>query len=549
MAAAGPDLLFLVSELADRSRRGDSAARLAQHLGARDLMVFICDAELDVLLPAPGFPQTVPAGPGWDGLLTGRRDVGHHQEHLEDVGTGAVVKALAIVIEDRSVFVFLGGDPVVPQAWLPGLSTLSVLFRAENTVVGAAGRAQAAQEAARHATTLMTVLESVRAEAVAARTEAVEARTEAVDANRAKDEFLAMLGHELRNPLSPIVTALQIIKLRGEGPWLREHDIIERQVEHMLRLVDDLLDVSRITRGKLELKAETLELSEVVDKAVEMALPLLERRRHRLTCTVPNEGMRLRGDSARLAQVIANLLTNAARYTEPGGDVSITASRVGEEIAVTVKDNGTGIAKDMLARIFDPFVQAKTVAERTEGGLGIGLALVKNIVQLHGGSVMARSPGPNQGAEFEIHLPAGLQDELSAPLTRARTGTTGRVATSRRVLIVDDNKDAAEMLGEILRMSGHSTAIANDGPQALLLAPTFRPEIAILDIGLPVMDGYELAAKICAQQSSDPRPRLIALTGYGGAEDRKRSREGGFDAHLVKPISASALLAAIEGII
>jgi PAS domain S-box-containing protein len=361
-------------------------------------------------------------------------------------------------------------------------------------------------------------------------------------ASQAKDEFLAMLGHELRNPLSPIVTALQLMKMRGDLQSAKEQAIIQRQVDHLIRLVDDLLDVSRITRGKVELRTEAVEIAQVLAKSVEMASMLFEQRRHRLSIDVPPTGMLWRGDPTRLAQVVSNLLTNAARYTDPGGHVRLRARRTGDDITISVADNGKGLAPDMLPRVFQLFFQGHQGMDRAEGGLGIGLALVKNLVELHGGSVEARSEGPGCGSEFIVTLPTrrpGIDGGEAAPASDAASAEHGL----RRILIVDDNADAAELLGMLLRANGHSVLLAHDPLEALRVAEAFQPQVALLDIGLPVMDGYELAAQL---RKTAAACRLIALTGYGQDADRRRSEASGFDGHLVKPVDLDLLIATVN---
>ena len=372
--------------------------------------------------------------------------------------------------------------------------------------------------------------------------EAEAARKDAEAASRAKDEFLAMLGHELRNPLAPIVTALQLLKLRGDLKLGREQAILDRQVKHLIRLVDDLLDISRVTRGMVELRKEDLELHAVVARAVEMASPLLEQKRHSFTALVPRSGLRLHGDETRLSQAIGNLLTNAARYTPAGGSVVLSAAREGDELVVSVRDNGNGIRKELLPRVFELFVQGDRSIERAEGGLGIGLTLVRTFVAMHGGSVSASSEGPGKGSEFVIRLPA--LPVLPVPAAPpSKPAAPGSAARGRRVLVVDDNEDAADMLAEALLAEGHEVQVAHDAAEALSMAFAFAPEVAVLDLGLPVMDGYELAARMRADGRA---PRLIAVTGYGQETDRERSRAAGFERHLVKPIELSELLAALE---
>jgi PAS domain S-box-containing protein len=368
------------------------------------------------------------------------------------------------------------------------------------------------------------------------------ARQRAEEANKAKDEFLAMLGHELRNPLSPILTALQLMRMRNSEVMARERAVIERQVHHMVRLVDDLLDVSRITRRKVQLKRASIELAAVVDKALEMAAPLLEQRAHRLTLAVPRTGLTVDGDEHRLAQVVANLLTNAARYTESGGTISITGASEDGQAVLRVRDSGAGIDAELLPRVFDLFVQGRRSIDRADGGLGLGLTIVRSLVELHGGAVTASSAGPGQGSEFVVCLPlaaagAGVAVDVVA-VTPALRGS------ACRVLIVDDNRDAAELLAEVLDDAGHVTRIAFDGPGALRTAAEFRPQLALLDIGLPVMDGFELARRMRELPGLE-RVALVALTGYGQPADRERSRVAGFDMHLTKPVEVPELEAVV----
>jgi signal transduction histidine kinase len=369
-------------------------------------------------------------------------------------------------------------------------------------------------------------------------TELAKARREAEAANRTKDEFLAMLGHELRNPLAPIMTALELMRLRNVQAAEKERAIIERQVKHLLALVDDLLDISRITRGKIKLKTQPVEIAEVVAKAIEMTSPLLEQQQHRLSVEVPVRGLVVDADPNRLAQAVANLLSNAAKYTEARGEIAIFAQRDGDSVVVQVRDNGIGIEPEMLSRVFDLFSQEKQAIDRAQGGLGLGLAIVRSLVRLHGGEAFAASAGRDRGSELTIRLPAvasaqAAPDGTDEALPPSPTG-------GYRILVVDDNEDAADMLASALMTLGHETRTAHDGPTALSLAPEFKPHIALLDIGLPVMDGYDLGRRL----RSDPRLaglRLIAVTGYGMEEDQRRSREAGFEAHMVKPIDLDRL--------
>ena len=351
-----------------------------------------------------------------------------------------------------------------------------------------------------------------------------------------------MLGHELRNPLAPILTALDLMDLRGGGAFAEERTTISRQVRHVVRLVDDLLDVSRITSGNIQLRKERIEVSEVIAEAVEMASPLFEERFQNVTISAPARGLRVIADRGRLSQAIANLLTNASKYTEPRGKIDLTARIDGVEVVVSVRDSGIGIASETLPNIFNLFVQEKGSLDRAKGGLGIGLTVVRSLVGLHGGSVRAQSAGLGQGSEFVIRLPLRL-DHPAEPGQPAALSHGGRRehAPPRRVLIVDDNADAARMLSALLETFGYATQVAIDGPSALAVAPRFRPDVALLDIGLPVMDGYELARRLRRTEFA-AATRLVAITGYGQASDRRNSRDAGFEEHLVKPVNVDVLL-------
>lgn len=375
-------------------------------------------------------------------------------------------------------------------------------------------------------------------------TELSKARRDAEAASRAKDEFFAVLGHELRNPLAPIATALQLMRLRGDPALEKERTIIERQVDQITRLVDDLLDVSRITRGKVTLERETVEIAEVVTKAIEIASPIFEERRHHLDVDVASRGLVVDGDVARLAQVVSNLLANAAKYSEPGSRVRISAERSSERVVLRVSDSGIGIAPEMLSRVFEPFAQEQQALDRARGGLGLGLTIVDNLVKLHGGAVRAASDGRGRGSTFTVELPAST---MAPARSQPRLGavTLARSPGALRVLVVDDNEDAAEMMSEALAMLGYVVAVAHDGAAALRIVDTVAPDVALLDIGLPAMDGYELAGRLRQGPHGD-RVRLVAVTGYGQASDRQRTSEAGFDAHLVKPVQLDVVAELIE---
>jgi len=374
-----------------------------------------------------------------------------------------------------------------------------------------------------------------------------EAEAALREADRRKDEFLALLSHELRNPLAPIVTAAELMLLRGDVATPREREMILRQAKHMVRLVDDLLDVSRVSRGKVTLTKKVLELSAVIAKAVEATEPLLEQRRHQLHLSVPEQGLPIDGDEVRLTQVVSNLLTNAARYTFPGGHIEVSAAREGGEVVLRVRDNGQGIAPSLLPNLFDMFVQGGREQDRSEGGLGLGLSLVRMLTKLHGGTVSAQSDGIGCGSVFTVRLLASVSPIVADAPVRSANGQMAGVH-ARRVLVVDDNRDGAEMISDFLENAGHEVQIANDPSQALSLAGVFRPEIAIVDIGLPVMDGYMLAHEL-RDRLGETSPILIALTGYGQDQDKRRSEEAGFAVHLVKPVGGAALVQILDDLV
>nr|MDP9121871.1 ATP-binding protein [Acidobacteriota bacterium] len=358
---------------------------------------------------------------------------------------------------------------------------------------------------------------------------------ETVAAGRSKDEFLAMLAHELRNPLSPILNAIEMLRQKGgdEAVRRRAAEMLGRQAGHMVRLIEDLLDVSRITRGKIELRLEPVELGALVGRAVEGSSPAIEARGHRLTVGLPQEPIWLQADPVRLEQVLANLLNNAAKFTPPGGSIAVEVAVRGGEAELRVRDDGEGIPGDLLPRVFDLFVQADRSLARTHGGLGIGLTLVHSLVRFHGGSVAALSAGPGRGSEFVVRLPLAVQmpQHQSAVDRSARSVP----APGLRVLVVEDNVDSAASLAELLGLWEHEVRVVHDGPSALAAVPGFRPDVVLLDIGLPGMDGYQVAAALRGDRSL-PQPYLVALTGYGQDEDRRRSRLAGIDRHFTKPV-------------
>jgi signal transduction histidine kinase len=363
------------------------------------------------------------------------------------------------------------------------------------------------------------------------------------EADRRKTEFLALLAHELRNPLAPIRNALQLMRLTPQdttsGPTAV--DMMDRQVAHVVRLVDDLLDVSRISRGTIELRKEALDLSTVVNQAVEAARSFCKNMGHELTVMLPKEPTYLNADPTRLAQVVGNLLNNACKFTERGGHIRLTVEREGKRAVIRVLDTGIGMAPDQLPRIFEMFTQLDTSLQRSRDGLGIGLTLVKNLVELHGGTIEARSGGLGQGSEFAVSLPIDLE---RLPPQRSDV-VIPKTTLKRRILVVDDNEDAAMSLAMLLKLSGHEVVTAHDGLRAVEEAARFHPDVVLLDIGLPKLNGYDAAARIRKQRQDDVL--LVALTGWGQEEDRSRAVEAGFDVHMVKPVDLRLLSSVLSG--
>ncbi|HEY5938669.1 MAG TPA: ATP-binding protein [Kofleriaceae bacterium] len=497
------ELLRAIAALGDPTLRESQIAAIGNAIGARDLCVFMPDRDNTAkLIPAPGFRAPTPQSAGWDELLGRCAAPGVHAGRVTHPAVEAEAEAVAHAYPGV-VFVVVG-CPEPHQGFGEALDTIAPLVRA-----------------------------------------LLEAEAAAERATRVKDELLAMLGHELRNPLAPIVTALQLMRL--ENIHTRAQDVLERQVDHLTRLVDDLLDVSRITRGKIELRKERVELSTVVTHAIEMSGPLLEQRRCELVVEVADHGLPLEVDPARLAQVLSNLITNAAKYSDREAPIRIAGYRDGDTIRIVVEDRGIGIDSTYLGRVFDQFVQAPQGIDRTSGGLGLGLAIVKSLVEMHGGRVYAESEGTGRGARFVVELPVANQP-IPIPMETLVSDTerTRRMRSGADVLVVDDNRDAAELLAELLSTYGHRVQVAYDGPTALAALATFVPQVALLDIGLPVMDGYELADLL---RERYPGIRLIALTGYGEAADRERSRAAGFAEHLVKPVSIASVTQTLDRVL
>ena len=362
------------------------------------------------------------------------------------------------------------------------------------------------------------------------------------EADQRKNEFLAFLAHELRNPLAPILTSIEMFRLlsSADANLNQAREIVERQVKHMVRLIDDLLDVTRIAQGKLELRRVLFDLGQAVNQAVQTVQPLFESQSHQLSVDLPSESIPVEGDQARMVQVLVNLLGNAGKYTERGGRISLKVTHEGDEAVLRVRDNGVGIESDMLGRIFDLFTQVGRSIHRSRGGLGIGLTLVRQLVELHGGRISAHSDGIGHGSEFVVRLPvAPAGSALPPPAALAEVGIIQTAAPPCNILIIEDNADARETLATLLKMLGHRTQTAATGPQGVERALADRPQVVLIDLGLPELDGFQVARQIRATLADTVL--LVALTGYAREEDRHRCKEAGFDAHLAKPVELEEL--------
>jgi signal transduction histidine kinase len=468
----------------------------------------------------------------------------------------AVSRATADAPLNASITGVLAGGTVLMMCGLAAVLVISRRLSGDLAAATTAAEAVAAggrvEQATAHVaethrlqralTTAATLLEKRALERDEQVRRADAARTEAEEANRTKDQFLAVLGHELRNPLAPALTALELMKARDANAFKRERQVLERQIAHMARLVNDLLDVSRLARGKIQLDRRRFELREAIDRAVDMARPLLDQQRHSLDVQVPATGLAIDADLDRIVQVLSNLLTNAAKYTPPGGRVALAASAAADRAVVTCEDNGPGVPPELVPKLFDTFAQGPRALDRREGGLGLGLALARTFTELHNGTIRVEALAGEKWSRFVVTLP--LAPATVAPPPAVAPTRALEPSLPRRVLLVDDNADACEMLRTALGDAGHTLAIANNGDDALSVAGRFQPQVGVLDIGLPGMNGYELARRL---RTFYPGIRLIALTGYGQTGDVEAALAAGFDAHCAKPVTTASLLELIAG--
>ena len=546
MSGATQERLALVAALAARPGRTDAARALALKVGAEDLVIFVRDHEVNALLPALGFPQTLPDGRRWREFV--RRCAAGEAPPEEDLpypDGNTSRRAQGHRCDVDAVLVLLGGRPrrdAVAEvcALAPVLAAAFVAERAAQVGETHASVARArASELEALAGTLAQAQTALQAALIEQRrlTHAQE------DEARRKDEFIAVLAHELRNPMAALTAAAEVLRAAQlTGTPRAAVDVVARQSAILARLVDDLLDLSRITRGALELRRTLAELGTVAAHALETTRPLMESRGHQFRIEPDGERLTVHGDAVRIEQIVINLLTNAARYTQAGGHISVGVRRSGPDAEVWVRDDGVGIAPEKLDHIFEMFAQAREDEHRANGGLGIGLTISRHLAQMHGGSLRASSPGPGRGSEFVLTLPLARQETAAAgpvatTLPAVAPGPSPE-AGSLRILVVDDNRDNVEMTAAVLQAWGHDVAVAFDGEEALAHARVRPLDVVITDIGLPGMDGYALAVEL--RKQAVPL-RLVALSGYGQEGDRAKSLAAGFDRHLLKPVDMDEL--------
>ena len=525
------------TRLCHQEQRSVTLRELAQDSGAHDALLLVRDKDSDAMLPVLGARQTLPRGPGWRALLHAVREPGLFRSEVEALH-GAGAQAVLAHSDGGIALVLVGGSPnlVVLEALQPLWALLRTTLACEQHSRAIAGELRTARTEMRQYAAQAKVLDETRLKLDETARQRAEHARRAEDAGRAKDEFLAMLGHELRNPLSPIVTSLEVLRLRGK--WQPELDVIKRQVRHMERLVEDLLDISRIARGKLFLEKIPLDLADVLARARE-SVPDVGHKRESLIWDVPASGLPVSGDASRLVQVFANLLGNAVKYSDSDSLIRVHARAEEGCVHVSIHDKGIGLAPSQLEQIFEMFEQGGH-SSAFASGLGLGLAIVRNLVRHHDGRVWAESPGPGLGSTFHVSLPLTVSVRVSPTPSAIPTVDIG----GARVMVVDDNIDVLTTLTWMLQLSGCAVLGVESGAEALAKAQAFRADVAVLDLGMPEMDGLTLARQLRTNLGK-ATPQLVALTGFGQHADRARAKEAGFNAFLVKPVDPEELMKTI----
>lgn len=533
-------LLDLLTLFAEPDARPRALVEVAEWLGTDEVLLLMRDGEVGALVPVPGASQTVRGGPAWRAFLkTCAAQVGEHTAEVDYPSAERMTRVAAHVTTNGPAFFSFGAapEPARLAELLTALPLLGAVFRGEHAARLARGEADVARATGRHANDLARALDTARGEVELALEESARLNAELKETDRRKDDFMAMLGHELRNPMAAISGAIEVMRACPDDleQTARARAVIERQTEQLARLVDDLLDVARVTRGKIALKREALDVETIVRRAVEATQTLTTAKHHVVQVEV-RQSVEADADRTRLEQMVTNLLTNAAKYTDPGGHITVVVDRDGGDVVVSVRDDGIGIPPSMLPRIFDAFLQVDPSLDRGAGGLGVGLTVVNHLAALHGGRVEAKSD-LGKGSTFTLRLPAIAKGKVSPSKAPPPAVAPSK---KKRVLIVDDNTDSAEMMVMLAESWGHEAFRADDGRAAVSLALEIVPDVVLLDIGLPGMDGYEVAAKL----RTDPKTlaaRIIAVSGYGQDADRLKSRAAGCDEHLVKPVNLREL--------
>jgi signal transduction histidine kinase/CheY-like chemotaxis protein len=533
-----------IAELATSKDRQRLARELAPSYQADNLLVFLKDDQVGLFLPAAGFAQNLRKGAAWQRFLAECNSAGRAAEELFFTDADAPVPVLGVSSHSDAVLVLVGPQAAISDddVFLELLPLLAWSFNKERLAESAEAHAALAREKELSASLLAESLDKARAKLAAALVDARRAEDALRLADQRKDEFLAILAHELRNPLAPISNGIELLRNAEKRPQLlpQIRRMMNDQLRYMARLIDDLMDVSRITRGKVHLKKRRVVVQDVLDSAIEATRGYLEQQQHELVVARSEQPVFVDADSIRLAQVFANLLNNAARYTRPGGTITVTVEATHDEVTVAIRDTGVGLSAVELEKIFDMFVQVDRSTEEARGGLGIGLTLVKKLVELHQGHVSASSEGKGLGSEFTVSLPLDMsatQEErevTSAPLS------TAPFTDSLRVLVVDDNRASAETLGMLVEALGHQVDVVFRGRDALTQAGLHSPQVVLLDIDLPDLNGYEVCRRL-RQLPTVSEARIVAQTGWGQAEDRRKAFEAGFDDFLVKPVDISRM--------
>jgi signal transduction histidine kinase/ActR/RegA family two-component response regulator len=545
---------LLLVALATPENRAATARELAQALGARGLIVFVRDEEIGVLMPAPGFPQTLQNGRRWRDFTAVAASRGRHDDRFALRAGEEPVDVRALAASDGSVLALIGGAPRLPDAegMVQLLPLLARALRAEQTIIAASGRAEAARHAAAQAQSLGEKLSQTRKELQRALGTAEEAA-------RAKDEFLAVVSHELRTPLNGILGWAQLMQMGAldDAAKVRALSAIERNAKAQARLIEDILDLSRITSGRVRLHVVNVDLATVIDAAIDVVRPAAEAKSIRLQPVIDTSVAMISGDADRLQQVLWNLLSNAVTYSGHGGRIYVRLRRVNSHVEVSVSDMGQGIHPDFLPFVFDRFRQADNSATRKHGGLGLGLAITRHLVEMHGGTISAASEGEGKGSTFTVSLPLSAVQQEAHPVPRVprlqAEGEAPHMDLHRldglRVLVVDDEPDARDLLATVLRRSGAVVTAVRSVAEALECANAMRPEFLISDIEMPGEDGYSLIRKV----RSSPIPEFrsvpaIALTAYAGPGDRMRALEAGFQTHMAKPVQPAELVLAVANL-